>query len=193
MRIPALLNVLMTDGISSRGGSTIPTIPTKVSPVLACCATSSSKWLEAGRDLSCSFEMVLRASRITRLPCADHVFLISSMMFRVTSSRTFVSPSLLVYFVQRPMRTSGAPLIKRRLLNCQQSPLRVSWQTYVSSSRNVAVSGSDKARPSPSICSSWNVLIMYLFLLLKASSNVFFHIWRSSETGPRVSENRKTA
>lgn len=94
IRIPALLNVLTTEGISSRGGSTIPTMPTRVSPVLACCATSSSKLLELGMVLIWALETVLRARRITRLPCADHVFFISSMVLRVVLSRTLVSPSV---------------------------------------------------------------------------------------------------
>ena len=115
MRIPAPRKMETTDGISSRGGSTIPTIPTKVSSVLARCMTASSNWLDVVEARSDSLGTVLRARRITRLPCDDHVSLISSILARVISSRTLVSPSKVVYLEHRPIRTSVAPLIVRRL------------------------------------------------------------------------------
>ena len=115
IRIPAPRKVETTDGISSLGGSTIPTIPTKVRPVRAWCMISSSKFPEVASSLICSLQIVLRAKRITRLPCEDHVFLMFSIFASVSLSRTLLSPSMLVYFEQRPIKTSGAPLIVKRL------------------------------------------------------------------------------
>jgi len=63
----------------------------------------------------------------------------------------------------------------------------------VSSALKEPTSSAGKATASPSCCTNLKVRIMNLFLLLKASSNVFFHIWRRSDTFPSDSENRRTA
>lgn len=68
IRIPALLSVATTTGISSRGGSTMPTMPTRVRPDLAWRDTSSSKEPSVVCDSNCPCVKVFLARRITRLP-----------------------------------------------------------------------------------------------------------------------------
>lgn len=86
--IPALRSVLTTTGISSRGGSTIPTSPTSVNPLEPCFITSASKRLELGSDLMSWGIIILRARSITRLPEADQSFLILSITANVLLSRS---------------------------------------------------------------------------------------------------------
>lgn len=93
----------------------MPTIPTSMRSDLAWNAISSSKRLDSGVDFKSLLWTIFRARRITRLPCDDHLFLISSILERVMLSSGLVFPSIVVYLVQRSIRISGAPLIVRRL------------------------------------------------------------------------------
>jgi len=56
------------------------------------------------------------ANRLSSQQDHTSALLISSILARVALSKTFDSPSIVVYFVHRVIRTSGAPLIVRRLL-----------------------------------------------------------------------------
>lgn len=113
--IPARLKVDTTEGISSRGGSTIPTRPTNVRPDRAWDDISFSKRLESGVIFNSSFLTIFRASKMTRLPSADQPFLISSIFLRTSSSRAFELPSIVVYVEHLPIKMSGAPLMVSRL------------------------------------------------------------------------------
>jgi hypothetical protein len=140
MRIPALLRTLITSGILSRGGSSIATSPTKVKPALACFIIPFSNCPEDVADvkLFAWFERTLRPRRITRLPSADHWFLISAIWRRILSSRTQVSPPFPVKCVHLSIRKSGAPLIVRSIC---------------SSGLNTFASTSGRARFKPSTVS----------------------------------------
>lgn len=115
IRIPARRNVETTEGIPSRGGSTIPSRATNVRPDRAWGDISVSWWLDSGAVLNSSFLIVFRASRMTRLPSLAQPFLISSISPRVSSSSSFESPSMVVYLEHRVINISGAPLMVKRL------------------------------------------------------------------------------
>lgn len=92
IRMPASRRVSTTSGISGRGGSTMPTRPTRVNPEAACLCISESKAKEDIPTGNTELERALRAKSRTLLPWDAHSSLISSMLLRVTSSRVMVTP-----------------------------------------------------------------------------------------------------
>lgn len=128
--IPALLSVWITSGISSLGGSTMPTRPTRTRPVLAWLSASASNSRDDGGILISLAGRTLRASRITRLPSPDQRSLSLVISVRSCPSSVCTLPSTATACVHRSIRISGAPLIVRRLRSVSARPPQDSalWQ-----------------------------------------------------------------
>lgn len=94
MRMPARRRVLTTAGISSRGGSTMATRPTRVRPERACSIISVSNPVDEGDDLIHELDTALWASSRTRRPLEDHSFLICSICSRAAASRGMGVPDM---------------------------------------------------------------------------------------------------
>ncbi|KAI3491154.1 hypothetical protein L1887_44552 [Cichorium endivia] len=110
-RMPAPRHVATTEGISGRGGSTMPTRPTTVSWVLAA-ITASSSGTEAS---SLPARMILRASSRHRCPREDHVDCMAMIESRTSSVSGTTWPAASMTKAARLSSTSGPPLASRIL------------------------------------------------------------------------------
>src|SRR5271170_5371013 len=110
--IPAPRQILTTSGISARGGSTIPTIPTTTRSLVWSRRISSTT---SGEPISLTSTsepgITRRASNNTRWPAEDHLDWIVTRDSSSSGVNGATTPEGRTTEEQRGRRTSGAPLM----------------------------------------------------------------------------------